>query len=204
MTQIRKGKCTFKFINYFIGKIDMTSNQELHWYALSIYGNKVFAAEAVLQDLGLETYVPVVINFKPRQGSTPEEVRMPAVSRLMFVRARIPQLLDIEQRGILPLRIYRTLESNPAERKPIVIPDAEMQTFILVSSCGEKGLEYFAGGEMQFRPGSKVRVIQGPFKGSIGHIKRIRGNRRLVVEIQGICAVATSYIPTPFLERLPD
>lgn len=184
--------------------MDTAKSQDIHWYALSVYGNKVLAAETILNEMGLETYVPVTISFRPRKGSTPEEVRTPAVSRLMFVRATAAQLLEIERSETLPIHIYRTLDSNPFDRRLIVIPDSEMQTFILVSSCGEQGLEYFAGGDMTFRPGSKVRVIQGPFKGSVVHIKRIKGNRRLVVEIQGICAVATSYIPAPFLEYLPD
>lgn len=161
-------------------------------------------ADETLRNMGIETYVPVKVSLKPRKGGIPEEVRTPAVSRLMFVHTSASRILEIERSQLLQLRIYRTLESDPFDRKLVVIPDREMQSFILVSSCGEQGLEYFSGGEMTFRPGSKVRVIEGPFKGSVGHIKRIKGNRRLVVEIQGICAVATSYIPTPFLEHLPD
>ena len=34
--------------------------------------------------------------------------------------------------------------------------------------------------------------ICGPFKGAEGYIKRIRGNRRLVVALEGIIAVATT------------
>ena len=40
--------------------------------------------------------------------------------------------------------------------------------------------------------------------GAEGHICRIRGNRRLVVSINGICAVATSYVPACFLQKLPE
>ena len=48
------------------------------------------------------------------------------------------------------------------------------------------------------------RVTGGPFKGAEGYIKRIRGNRRLVVALEGIIAVATTYIPGRFLEKMPE
>jgi transcription antitermination factor NusG len=55
-----------------------------------------------------------------------------------------------------------------------------------------------------FVPGDEVRVTGGPFKGAEGYIKRIRGNRRLVVALEGIIAVATTYIPGRFLEKMPE
>lgn len=180
------------------------AKSDIHWFALSVFGNKVLAMDETLRRMGMETYVPIRERVKATRDGEAKIIQVPAVSRLMFVHTTASRILDIERQEGLNFHIYRTLESNPFDRKLIVIPDKEMQTFILVSSSGSKGLEYFADGEMQFKPGSKVRVIEGPFKGCEGHIKRIKGNRRLVVEIQGVCAVATSYIPTPFLESLPD
>lgn len=43
-----------------------------------------------------------------------------------------------------------------------------------------------------------MRVTEGPFKGAEGYIKRIKGNRRLIVSIEGVVAVATTYIPGVF------
>jgi transcription antitermination factor NusG len=57
---------------------------------------------------------------------------------------------------------------------------------------------------IDYRSGDKVRVTGGPFKGAEGYIKRIRGNRRLVVALEGIIAVATTYIPGRFLEKMPE
>ena len=36
----------------------------------------------------------------------------------------------------------------------------------------------------------------------VGYIKRVKGNRRLLVSVEGIALVATSYIPSAFLEKL--
>ena len=43
---------------------------------------------------------------------------------------------------------------------------------------------------------------QGKFKGAEGYICRIKKNSRLVVAIQGVCAVATSYIPQSFIQKI--
>jgi transcription antitermination factor NusG len=54
----------------------------------------------------------------------------------------------------------------------------------------------------QYHEGDLVRVTEGPFKGAVGHIKRIKKDRRLIVSISGIAAVATSYIHPQFLETV--
>lgn len=53
------------------------------------------------------------------------------------------------------------------------------------------------------RPGTRVRVIAGPFQGLEGTIVRIRRDRRLLIRIPGHCALATPHIPAPLLQPLP-
>lgn len=45
-----------------------------------------------------------------------------------------------------------------------------------------------------------VKVIDGEFKGVTGRVARIAGQQRVVVEISGLCLVATAYIPTDFIK----
>ena len=52
--------------------------------------------------------------------------------------------------------------------------------------------------------GDRVRVTEGVFKGAEGYITRVHGTKRFVVVIEGIAAVATSYIPGKFLEKLTE
>ena len=48
------------------------------------------------------------------------------------------------------------------------------------------------------------KVIDGEFKGVIGKVARIAGQQRVVVEISGLCLVATAYIPNGFLETIQN
>ncbi|MBO5276064.1 MAG: transcriptional regulator, partial [Alistipes sp.] len=84
------------------------------------------------------------------------------------------------------------------------ISDHEMNIFMLVTSAGEQSLEYIGEDMVNFELGTHVRVTGGPFEGAEGYIHRIKGDRRLIVRIEGVVAVATAYIPNSFLQRIED
>ena len=195
-----------------------------NWYALKVFFGKVFEYEARLADMDLETYIPVRKDLLKgeehmramRRLATPDDrrrdnqfeqvgpliyKRVPVVSSLLFVRAPKDRLKEIEtcikDKGF----IYKT-----ADRETFaVIPDKQMAMFQLVCSSGAEGLDFFADDDLtRYKAGDKVRVLEGPLKGAEGYIKRIRKDRRLLVSIEGFIAVATSFIPPQFLEKVPD
>ena len=55
-----------------------------------------------------------------------------------------------------------------------------------------------------YKSGDKVRVVDGDFEGVVGRVARIAGQQRVVVEINGLCMVATAYIPKSFIHRIND
>ena len=197
---------------------------KLNWYALKVFYGKVFELEALLGDMDLETYVPVrKVLLKDedhlralRRLSTPDDSRrdnqfikagplifkrVPVVSSLLFVRAPMDRIGEVgkcvDGKGF----VYKT-----ADRKTeAVIPDKQMAMFQLVCSSGAEGLEFFADDDLtRYKSGDKVRVLEGPLKGAEGYVKRIRKDRRLLVAIEGFIAVATSFIPPQFLEKVSD
>ena len=197
---------------------------ELHWYALKIVFNKLFEAENDFAEQGVESYFPVekvrlkgedhlraarrlALQDDYRKDNRYIKVgpvifqRKPVVNSLMFVRTTHEGILkiakDIEGRGF----VYRM-----ADRKTLcVIPDRQMTLFRLVTDSGDTGLEYFSDESItRYKQGDRVRVVEGPLKGTEGYIKRIRRDRRLLVAIEGFVAVATSFIPMQFLQKVPE
>ena len=197
---------------------------KLNWYALKVFYGKVFELEALLGDMDLETYIPVrKVLLKDedhlralRRLSTPDDSRrdnqfikagplifkrVPVVSSLLFVRAPMDRIGEVgkcvDGKGF----VYKT-----ADRKTeAVILDKQMAMFQLVCSSGAEGLEFFADDDLtRYKSGDKVRVLEGPLKGAEGYVKRIRKDRRLLVAIEGFIAVATSFIPPQFLEKVSD
>ena len=52
------------------------------------------------------------------------------------------------------------------------------------------------------KKGDKVRITGGIFSGVEGVFVRVKGDRRVVVSIQGIMAVATAFIHPSLIEKI--
>ena len=58
--------------------------------------------------------------------------------------------------------------------------------------------------ELNLVKGQKVRITDGVLKGVIGEFVRIRHDRRVVVNIEGVMAVATTFIHSSLVEPITD
>lgn len=170
---------------------------ESHWYALKVFYNRVFEIEQELNSCGLETYLPSETVVKVRNDGSRQECRRPVISSLVFFRATESRAIELQKQLNDRAMVYCRAGGS---RCPAPIPDNEMNMFMLVTSSGEKGLEFLPA-ECEYAIGERVRVTGGPFEGAEGYIRRVKGNKRLIVSISGLCAVATSYIPRCFLEK---
>lgn len=203
------------------------SDLQSNWYAVKVFFNKVFTLEGKLEAMGLETFLPVArvqlkglehlaaARFLARTPNPLEAIyiqdgpfiyqRKPLVNSLLFFKAELSDLNKVEEylcdpQGLIPPRGF--IYKNAERTSYAIIPDSQMQIFRLVVESGAGGLEFFADDDItRFKKGDKVRVKEGPLKGAEGYIKRIRKNRRLLVSIGGIIAVASSYIPPEQLEK---
>lgn len=171
----------------------------MHWYAFKVFYNKVFKIEDTLNEDKIETYIPCETTLVER-GGVKKKIRKPVISSLLFFYSTEKQALALQQRLTDRVILYTHLVNW--QKLPIAIPEREMKIFMLVTSSGEKGLDYFGDAPIEYSTGERVLVTDGPFKGAEGYIHRIKGNRRLIVAIQGVCAVATAYIPQCFLKKI--
>lgn len=157
----------------------MSETQEaIHWYAAKVFWNRMSPIREKLMEDHVEYYVPEQI------GS------------LVFMQATEDYLKQFESQHFDKIWVYRDIES----KKHSIIPDREMEVFISVCSAGKQGLTFLGDDKPAYHQGDKVRVTEGPFKGAEGYITRIKKDRRLVVSIQGVVAVATTYIHPQFLK----
>ena len=198
--------------------------EPLHWYALKVFYNKVFDIEDLLAGMGVESYIPVQrIQLRgeehmrvARRLATPDETRsdskyirigpviyrrQPVVASLLFARTTQEGIRAVQKAVEGKGFVYMSTDW----KRPSIIPDKQMAIFRMVTSSGVDGLEFFSDDDMtRYKQGDKVRVLEGPLKGAEGYIRRIRRDRRLLVAIEGFIAVATSFIPPQFLEKVTD
>lgn len=199
------------------------------WYAIKVFFNKVFQMEDILSDMELETYLPVqkdklkgqeylkvskrlsLVDANYRKDSRYIQEgpiiyeRKPLVASLIFLRADDDEILSVDARlkdemilGRLLGFIYKTADF----KKWATIPDKQMESFRLLTENGGDGLTFYTANLVKLAQGDKVRVIDGPLKGAEGYIKRIKKDRRLLVCVEGVIAVASSYIPDRMLEKI--
>lgn len=183
--------------------MDLMSDNKLikHWFALKVFYNKVFDVEETLKEKKIECYIPCETILVVRPNGAKKTVHRPVISSLLFFRSTTLEAKEVQDTFVDKVILYtRQVEYK---RIPLAIPESEMNIFMLVTSSGEKGMEYFEGDNPKFFQGDRVQVIDGPFKGAEGYICRIKKNHRLIVAVRGVCAVATSYIPQAFLKKIP-
>ena len=75
-----------------------------------------------------------------------------------------------------------------------------MTNFIKATSTDNEHVRMVSPEQCHYKSGEIVKVIDGEFNGVIGRVARIAGQQRVVVEITGLCLVATAYIPTDFIK----
>lgn len=180
------------------GTHENTVSPELRrWYALKIFFNRAVEIKEEIEQYGLETYLPMALRKIILPNGKERMKEMPLIGSLMFVKSDQEQIetLAREMKGRISVYTLPGTRSIPA-----VVPEDEMLLFKLVTSPCAGETDFLGEDSARWHVGDLVRVTAGPLEGAVGHICRIKGNRRLVVSVRGVCAVATSYIPSRFLE----
>lgn len=151
-----------------------------HWYAIKVFWRRTEPLKDKLDEMGVEYYSQKIL------------------PSYMFLHTDRSMVLRIRSDFFGLLYLY----ADHKTKEPSVVPDKEMEIFKIVTSSAATGLEFLGPDAAAYRKGDRVRVTDGPFKGAEGYIIRIKKDRRLVVSITGIAAIATSYIPPDLLEKV--
>ena len=191
------------------------------WYALRVSYSRELKVQDRLNESGIRTFVPMMwrrcpvkpgmtkgnpgmTKGKPTTSSLPAPTGnpsrrlVPAVGNLCFAYSTRAELEDFI-RGYgdtSPVHFYWDRTAN----KPLTVPEKAMNDFIAVSSTLDEDLIYITEITSKLREGQTVKVKEGPFKGIEGKVVRIRKSRRILVELPGMLAVATTYIQPEYLE----
>lgn len=167
------------------------------WYALRATYSRELKVSEQLEERGMRTFVPMMWRKHTKDGRT-EKKLVPAVNNLCFVYCT-KEHIDAYIRSFgdsRPVNYYWDRTAN----RPLTVPDKAMEDFISIASTMDEDIIYMTEISEKLREGQIVKVCQGPFKGVEGKIVRIRKSRRIMVEIPGMLAVASTYVPVEDLE----
>lgn len=120
------------------------------------------------------------------------------VPGIIFVKTSPERVTTIASECCGKLFFYR----NPERTAPQMIEERQMRNFMLVASVPDTDLLLLKDEGHSFSCGQKVRVTGGIFEGAEGVVKRIKGDRRLLVSIDGVAVIATPFIHPSLLEAV--
>lgn len=170
------------------------NDDAVRWYVLSAnYRNEIKIRDD-LRRLGFDCYLPMRYELKERQGKK-KRLLVPAINGMVFVKSNKSALEEYITTTKLPT--FFRMSGMPGQKKPIIVPDRDMENFMRVTQQVEEQLSYFRPDEIKLRVGDKIRVHGGVFDGVEGVLMRVPGKRskQLVVSIPEISAVAVSLSP---------
>ena len=169
------------------------------WYAIRVTYHRELKVKEDLETRGIDCFVPMQYRREERHGVMVKRL-VPSVHNLIFIHITPSEMTEYKRSTELPIRYMMNRETH----KPIIVPNREMDNFIKVAGTYEEKLIYLNPNPGDFTTGERVRIIGGMFAGAEGVFIRLKGDRRVLVNIEGLVAVATTYVHPSMIEKITD
>ena len=174
------------------------------WYILRSPSANATELGELMQSKGLRVFVPTEYRAMTI-GQDKVWQLVPSRPDLLFVYGTYDNIHNIIKNTTTQfVHQSEVIQHLPltAPDTPITVPEEDMDNLIRLVNVGMPQSYSVTDAEIHYRPGSPVRIIDGPFKGVIGRVARIHTQTRVVVTIPGIISYATTYIPKHQMEPL--
>lgn len=189
-------------LNLFQISVDMELNQEKsEWFVMNVYAMNIHKAEDALKgENGLPYFIPKRYVLRTYCGKKKREL-VPLISNMVFVYATYKQVQTFQYPFSF---IGFTTTLRDGRRRPLVVPDDQMESFIKVVSDYDKDLVYYRPNEIELSKGEYIKIVGGEFDGVKGQLLRVKGKRakQLVVSIPGILSVATVCVEPEYIQKI--
>lgn len=173
----------------------MAFPDEIHWFPMRVTYHRELKIKNCLDSMKIENFLPMRYEMV-ETGSGPKRKLVPAIHNLVFVHASQILITELKtgKRELEPMR-YMTKRAENGSRVIIHVPDRQMDNFMKVASCRNDSIFFLNPSDYINKIGKHVKITAGPFKDVEGVIKRIKKNKSVVVQIEGVTAVAIAFVP---------
>lgn len=179
-----------------------SENKTLEWYVMRVTYQRELIAKRRFDELGIVSFVPTRLNRTRLSSGINKLQRKALVHNYIFVFSDRDTLDAIKQFELPYLRYVMHVQDSV--RQVMKVPLEQMRSFMLVTGTEDERLMLLAPDSVDLRLGTRVRVIGGLFAGAEGVLIKVAGarERRVVVKIEGVTAVATPKIDRELLEEI--
>ena len=177
---------------------------ERAWYPMRVtYGREVKVKEA-LDKLGIDNFLPMHYELVDPGDGNKRRMLVPAIHNLIFIydsREDIT-LLKTTRRDFQPLRYITKHFAESVADNILTVPETQMRNFMRVASVQDDSVIFLDNSDFLSKVGRRVLITEGYFAGVEGVVKRIKKNKHVVVQLEGLAAVAVTYVPASCLREL--
>ena len=173
--------------------------EEKLWYAIRVTYNRELKVKEDLDARGITNFVPMQYRREERNGVMVKRL-VPSIHNLIFIHLTPSEMKEYKTTTALPIRYIM----NRSTHEPITVPAREMESFIKVAGTYDEKLIFLTPDLGDFSQGERVRIIGGVFAGAEGVFVRVKGDRRVVVNVEGLVAVATTFVHPSMIEKITD
>ena len=158
---------------------------ENSWFAIRTFHNQEQRLSRFLTESNCVHFVPMKLTQASVPGNeAPKTQLVPAVHNLLFVQKMgdQQQTLELLKQSSIPFTVFRL----PGSDQIAEIPECEMVEIRTFCDPQFNTNIYLSPDEADAVVGKEVRVINGPFKGSIGRLVRKKKQYYLLKVITGM------------------
>lgn len=188
-----------KFAPVEVRTIVKKGREEKVWFAIRVTYNRELKVKEDLDARGITNFVPMQYRREERNGVMVKRL-VPSVHNLIFIYITPSDMKEYKMTTDLPIRYIMDRET----RKPIIVPTSQMENFIKVAGTYDEKLIYLNPNPGDFAKGERVRIIGGAFAGAEGVFVRVKGDRRVLINVEGLVAVATTFVHPSMIEKITD
>lgn len=186
--------------------VEYTPTPGKKWFVFrASYGREDVASDYLIAN-GTYVYIPKCYKIYKIAGKN-KKVLKSILPNLLFVYSTQKQANEyIKQTPSLSFLSYyydHTSSDEKGNNNPLTIPDWDMQNFVIATCSRSEHIRLLSQSTKSYKKGDMVKVTDGAFAGVTGYVRHIMGQQRVVIDIKGVCMLATAYVPTAFLKK-PD
>ena len=178
------------------------------WFVLRATYGRAEKALGYLQAKNVKTYLPMHYVVKIVNGNR-KLIKEPLLPNIIFAYMTREKTHEFVKKPALTaswIKYYtdktKPVEPETGKNPPVIIPDNEMTNFIKLTSVNSEHIMVLPPERCHFKKDDLVRIIEGPFTGVVGRVGRAAGQQRVFVVLEGLCNVATVYIPNDFIQSI--
>lgn len=161
----------------------------IRWYVTRCHSQAHNKVRSLLTAKDIEYFVPETMQMVKEKGKKTKKL-IPVFKDLFFVHASFNQIKEYISTDAIPIIFYFSHTSH-IQDDALWVSDGEMHSFMRALRCVDNNPTVRPFGEINFKQGDYIRVVDGPLEGAEGYFLQLRRGQRkqLVIALANLMTV---------------